>query len=74
MISGYAGKRQLKWKTSFKKGANRLALPLIASEQVEGVLIARLTNNGTTKSFRVQLNANQPSSSLMIYPILITNT
>ena len=75
MISGYAGKRQLSWKTSFKKGANRLALPLIANENVNGILIARLSNNATTKSFRVQINAKQPSSKLMIdNELATTNT
>jgi len=65
-ISGYPGKRQLSWNTSFKKGANRLALPIIGSEENNGVLIARLNNNGTSKIFRVQINTRHSPTSLFI--------
>ena len=73
-ISGYPGKRQLSWKTSFKKGANRLALPLIAKEDLNGILIAHLSSKGTTKTFRIQIDTSQPSSSLLIQNKLTTNT
>ena len=73
-ISGYPGKRQLSWKTSFKRGANRLALPLIATEEFNGVLIAHLRNKGTTKTFRVKIDSSQPSSSLLIQNNLTTNS
>ena len=72
VIAGYENKRQLSWNTSFKKGANRLALPLIAKEQFDGVLIAHLSNKGTTKSFRVRISSTQPSSKLMIKNELAT--
>lgn len=73
-IAGYPGKRQLKWKTSFKKGANRLALPLIASEKQNGILIASLTKDGKTKLFRIRLESQFPSSSMFILDDIKTNT
>ena len=73
-ISGFPGKRQLTWKTSFKKGSNRLALPLIAKENFDGILVAHLSNKGKTKSFRIQIDTRQPSSSQLIQNNLTTNT
>lgn len=65
-IVGYPGKRQLKWKTSFKKGANRLALPLFAAEKQNGILTASLIKKGKTKLFRIRLNSQLPASSMFI--------
>ncbi len=74
-VAGYAGKRQLSWKTSFKKGANRLALPIISREASSGMLIARLTNNGITKTFRIQINTKQtPTSFFNTNELSATNT
>lgn len=75
-ISGFPGKRQLSWNTSFKKGANRLALPIIASEENSGILIARLSSNGTSKIFRVHINTRQssPTSLFMQNKSTVTNT
>lgn len=65
-VSGYPGKRQLSWNTSFKKGANRLALPIIASEANKGFLIARLKTKGTTKIFRVKIDSMSAPTSMLI--------
>lgn len=74
-IAGYPGKQKLIWKASFKKGANRLALPIIGSEERNGILVARLTKNGTSKIFRVRINTKQPSTSLYIQDVtVVTNT
>ena len=74
-IAGYAGKRQLSWKTSLKKGSNRLALPIIGSQEHSGVLIARLTNNGKTKTFRVRINTKHiPTSFLKLNKLTTINT
>ena len=73
-VAGYPGKQQLSWKTSFKKGANRLALPIISNEAQSGFLIARLTNKGTTKTFRIRINTKHPPTSLYFRDILTTNT
>ena len=62
-IAGYPGKQKLQWKTSFKKGTNRLTLPLIATEEQNGFLIARLSKKGKTKVFRIRLDSQAPMSS-----------
>lgn len=64
IIAGYENKRQLSWTTSLKKGTNRLALPLIAKNYFDGILVARLSKKGKTKSFSVHLNSSLPSSGL----------
>lgn len=73
-IAGYNGKRELQWKTSLTKGANRLALPLIARQPNNGFLIAQLTKDGKTRTFRVQIKTQQPSSSLLIQDNKVINT
>lgn len=65
-VAGYPGKRKLQWTTSFKKGANRLALPLIATKAQNGILIASLLKEGKTKTFRVRINSQSPASSMLI--------
>ena len=65
-VAGYPGKRQLSWNTSLKKGANRLALPIIASEANKGFLIARLKSKGTTKIFRVKIDSMSSPTSMLI--------
>jgi len=74
-LSGYTGKRQLSWKTTLKKGANRLALPIIGTQEHSGILIARLTNNGKTKTFRVRINTKKaPTSLFMLTNPTVINT
>ena len=73
-VSGYLGKRKLKWTTSFKKGTNRLALPLIAKEEHDGVLIASLRKNGKTKIFHIYIDSHPPTSSLFIKDGITTTT
>ncbi|MFK5914312.1 MAG: hypothetical protein QM484_08040 [Woeseiaceae bacterium] len=62
-IAGYSGKRQLIWTTSLKQGPNRLALPLIARNKNNGILIATLSKNGKTKTFKIKINSHPPASS-----------
>jgi len=74
-IAGFPGKQQLSWNTSFKKGANRLALPIIASGESNGILIARLSTKGTSKVFRIHINTRHtPTSLFMRNSITVTNT
>ena len=73
-VAGYTGKRQLQWKTSLRKGTNRLALSLIATQQNDGFLIAQLSKDGKTKTFRVQIKTQQPQSSLSIQGNRVINT
>ncbi len=64
-VAGHPGKQQLRWVTSFKKGANRLALPLISKSATRGVLTARLDKDGKSKVFRVRITADTPPMSLL---------
>ena len=73
-IVGYPGKRQLKWTASFKQGANRLALPLIATDKMNGYLIASLIKNGETKQFRIKIDSKQPASSKIFLNEMVKNT
>ena len=59
-LEGYPGRRSLRWQTSLKAGANRLSLPLVAEMPMQGVLTARLTQNGRTRDFKVYLEARGP--------------
>jgi len=73
-IVGYPGKSQFKWKTSLKKGANRLTLPLFATEKQNGILIASLVKDGKIKTFRININSIPPSSTMFIQDNFSANT
>lgn len=75
-VAGYPGKRQLQWNTSFKKGANRLALPLISTDtnNNSGLLLAHLTKNGKTKIFRIRINTKSANTSSVTEKQLTINS
>lgn len=54
-LNGYPGRKNLAWNTSLEKGQNVLALPVIAIEQGQGELVARLSYGQNIKMFRVLL-------------------
>jgi len=56
-LDGYPERRVLAWETSLKKGQNILALPLMAIEQGQGELVARLNYGGKEKILRVVLSS-----------------
>lgn len=56
-LDGYPGRKALTWQTSLQKGQNILALPIIAVEQGQGELFARLSYGDTMKTFSVVLKA-----------------
>ncbi len=56
-LAGYPGQHQLNWQTSLKKGANVLALPVMAIDSGEGELVAELSYGDRKKTFRVVLKA-----------------
>ena len=56
-ISGYRGKQQLAWQTRLKKGRNVLTLPVVALEQGQGQLVARVARHQKSKLLRVNLQA-----------------
>ncbi len=56
-LKGYPTRRVISWKTSLKPGVNRLSLPLIAAQPMQGAVVARLTRGSQTRAFEIQLQA-----------------
>ena len=61
-IVGYPGQRTLKWKTTLKQGSNRLSLPIIIRGKQGGTLLAKISHQGQTRTFKLNL-VPIPSSS-----------
>jgi hypothetical protein len=57
-LNGYPGNRLLSWKSSLRKGKNKLALPFVATGQVKGEVIARLEIGNQSKEFHMQIKHN----------------
>ncbi len=66
-LEGYAGHKQLVWQTSLNKGQNVLALPVIATGNGQGELVAQLTYGDKTKQFHIVLKTT--SDGALIYQI-----
>jgi len=62
-VVGHEGRRLLSWKTDLKKGRNILTLPVIATSEGRGVMIARLSRNKETKTLQVLLTTGKPGLS-----------
>jgi hypothetical protein len=54
-IAGFAGQREITWRTSLKEGKNILPLTLIASSPVGGDLLATLRHEDDSKVFRLRV-------------------
>ena len=61
-IAGYPNRNSLEWNTSLKQGTNRLSLPLIIKAKNGGTLLAKITHQGQTRSFKVNLISTPASS------------
>lgn len=62
-LEGFPGERTIAWETALAKGANALSLPLRATSQAGGELVARLEHNGRQKTVRLQLAVRDPMQS-----------
>ena len=56
-IAGYAGRREVLWKTSMQVGKNYLPLELVARESASGELVARVRHGDAERVFRVLVTA-----------------
>jgi len=65
-ISGYRGKKQLAWQTRLKKGRNVLTLPVVATKQGQGQLVARVARNQKSKLLRVNLQATSADKTSLM--------
>jgi len=61
-LVGYPGRRILNWQTSLKQGSNRLSLPIIMRGKQGGTLLAKISHQGQTRTFKLEL-IPMPSSS-----------
>lgn len=61
-LKGYARRRILVWQTELKPGANRLTLPLLVTNTDGGILTARISHNGKSRTFKVNIETNGASS------------
>jgi len=61
-IVGYPGQRIINWQTNLKQGTNRLNLPIIIRSKQGGTLLAQISHQGQTRTFKLKL-IPMPSSS-----------
>jgi len=54
-LAGFAGQREITWRTSLKEGKNVLPLTLIATSPVGGELLATLQHEDDDKVFRLHV-------------------
>lgn len=56
-LAGYAGRREVLWRTSMQAGKNVLPLELVARESATGEIVARLQHGDRERVFRVFVSA-----------------
>jgi len=54
-VDGFAGRREITWRTSLKEGKNILPLTLVATSPFGGELLATLHHENDDKTFRLQV-------------------
>lgn len=54
-LEGYAGQKQLVWQTKLNRGQNILALPVIATGNGQGELVAHISYGDKAQRFRIVL-------------------
>ncbi len=66
-LEGFSGQKQLVWQTNLNKGQNILALPIIATGNGQGELVAQLSYGNKTKQFHIVLKTADDGA--LIYQI-----
>jgi hypothetical protein len=62
-LAGAPQRRVIEWKTPLKKGSNRLALPVIATDTRTARLTTRISHNNRDRIFYVDVTPRIPKSS-----------
>ncbi len=62
-LQGYPGKHEFTWSASLRKGKNRLTLPIRVATPGDGEIVARISQSGDVKVFRLKLNVRQQSGA-----------
>lgn len=57
-VAGFAGKREITWRTSLREGKNLLPLKLIATLPTDGVLLATLRHGDDDRTFRFRIDVS----------------
>jgi len=53
-LSGFTGRQQVDWNTSFRKGVNILSLPIVGLASGDGEIITSVRVNGKNKVMRIK--------------------
>jgi anti-sigma factor RsiW len=54
-LVGYGGQRELSWQTDLREGGNLMQLPLVVHAAPKEDLVARLSHEDSTKTFRLKI-------------------
>jgi hypothetical protein len=63
-LVGYAGRRELSWQTDLREGGNLMQLPLVVHAAPKGDLVARLSHEDSTKTFRLKIQVANAGKGL----------
>lgn len=56
-LSGYAGQRELRWRTNLTAGTNQLTLPIVATGTEGGQVLVEVLHGGKSRTFLVDVQA-----------------
>lgn len=56
-LSGYEGRRELRWRTDLEAGPNQLTLPVVATGDGNGQLLVEILHLGKRRTFIVDISA-----------------
>lgn len=57
-LAGYAGQRELRWRTSLDAGVNRLTLPVVATGTEGGQVLVEVVHAGKDRKFLIDVHAH----------------
>jgi len=63
-LVGYAGRRELSWQTDLREGGNLMQLPLVVHAAPKEDLVARLSHEDSTKTFRLKIQVANAGKGL----------
>jgi anti-sigma factor RsiW len=64
-LVGYGGRRELSWQTDLREGGNLMQLPLIVRGVTKDELVAQLSHDGSSKTFRLKIEVGNAGRSGM---------
>jgi anti-sigma factor RsiW len=63
-LVGYGDRRELSWQTDLREGGNLMQLPLIVHAATKEELVATLSHDGSTKTFRLKIEVDNTSRGM----------